>query len=270
MYKIYDNETLNKLHQVEIEILDEFVRICDKYHLTFSLFAGTLLGAVRHKGFIPWDDDIDVCMMREDYEKFIKIAKDELKKEYYLDSMESSNSYLAFGKIRKNGTIFDEDASHHLKNHKGIYIDIFPIDNVFLNTKKSYFCAALFRMCNNTVLVKNKICKIKDLKHPIVGCFLRMFPQSVLLKWEKRLCMCCRDNKSFNVACYTSIYPFKKEIIARKDFLPTKKILFEGKKYSVMNNCEQYLSNVYGDYLKLPPKNKRVNHMPEQIDFGDK
>ncbi len=131
MYRVYDDETLNKLHETLIELLDEFVRICKKHNLKYTLVAGTVLGAVRHSGFIPWDDDIDVGMLRPDYEKFLEVAPKELKDKYILDCFEQNKDYhLSFAKIKKNGTIFDEEAAHHMNNHKGIFLDVFPLDNV--------------------------------------------------------------------------------------------------------------------------------------------
>ena len=117
--KEYDDETLSQLHEVQIEILDEFVKICEKHQLSYSLVGGTLLGAIRHKGFIPWDDDIDVGLLREDYDKFIKIAKEELSDKYYLDCFEyNKDYYLPFAKIKKNNTIFNEHLSRNYKNNK--------------------------------------------------------------------------------------------------------------------------------------------------------
>ena len=133
MHKEYDKKTLEKLHKVEIEILDEFVRICNKYNLEYYLIGGTMLGAVRHQGFIPWDDDIDVGIMRKDYDLFIKYAREELGDKYYLDCYETNKEYyLPFAKIRKNNTIFNEQVSAHLNNHKGIYIDIIPVSYTHL------------------------------------------------------------------------------------------------------------------------------------------
>ena len=137
--KEYDQETLKKLHTVQLEMLDAFTEICNKYHFHYSLAGGTMLGAIRHKGFIPWDDDIDVLMLRKEYEEFLKVAQKELGDKYYLDHFEINSDYhLQFAKIKKNGTIFDEAGIHHLDNHKGIFIDIFPTDNVYDNVKRSY------------------------------------------------------------------------------------------------------------------------------------
>lgn len=271
MYREYDNKTLKKLHVTLVEILDEFVRICNKHHLRYSLMAGTMLGAVRHSGFIPWDDDVDVAMLREDYEKFLKIAPDELDKKYYLDCFEHNHKYhLGFAKLKKNGTIFDEESSHHMDNHKGIFVDIFPVDNVYENTKKSYFFAVMIRTIVQTIYVKQKVSKLKDCRHKILSAILYLFPHTFLMKLEKKLCTINKDNNSKYVACFLGIYPFKKELMPRAEYLPMKEIVFENKKYSVLKNTDLYLSNLYGDYMKLPPKEKRVNHMPLEINFGDK
>ena len=129
MTKSMEKETLKKLHEVEVEILDEFVRICKKQKLQYFLYYGTLLGAVRHNGFIPWDDDLDVAMPREDYEKFIKMAKEELNDNFYIDNKDTNDEYyLNFTKLRKKNTIFEQDFQVNYDGPKGIWIDIFPID----------------------------------------------------------------------------------------------------------------------------------------------
>jgi len=267
MYREYDDKTLKKLHQVELEILDEFVRICDKYKLNYSLMAGTMLGAVRHAGFIPWDDDIDVCMLRSDYEKFLDVAKDELDKKYYLDCFKyNKDYYLSFAKIKKNQTIFDEIP--HLNNHKGIFIDIFPIDNVS-DIKKSHTIAGIIKIINDTIFVKLKIRKLKDTRYPLIVRFVKILSIQKLMKIKEKMVKKNKDNNSPYLACFFSLYDFNKELLEREAFLPTKKIKFENKEYQIINGYDNYLKNIYGDYMKLPPKEKRVNHMPEKIDFGE-
>ena len=106
-YRDYDQKTLDILHQVELSILDDFIKVCEDNDLTYFLIGGSLLGAVRHQGFIPWDDDIDVGMMRKDYDKFLEIAQDKLGDKYYVDYFpKDKKCYLPFAKIRLNGTVF--------------------------------------------------------------------------------------------------------------------------------------------------------------------
>lgn len=269
-YKEYDKKTLDKLHNVEIELLDEFARICKKHKLTYFLVGGTMLGAIRHSGFIPWDDDIDVGMLRSDYEKFLEIAPKELKDKYILDCFEHNSKYhLQFAKIKKNGTVFDEESSHHMDNHKGIFIDIFPFDNVYDNTKKSYYRATIIRLINQAVYVKLKIYGLSKCRHKVLSALFLPFSHKFLMKLEKKIATSNKDNNSKYAACFFSVYDFKKEIMERSTFVPTKETLFEKKKYSVVHDPDKYLSSVYGDYMKLPPKEKRVNHMPLKIDFGE-
>ncbi len=122
---------LNKVHKVHLEIVSEVKRICKKNGIKYSMIAGTLLGAVRHHGFIPWDDDLDIGMLRRDYERFLQVARKELCRQYFLQTWETDKNFvLPFAKIRKNGTKLVEKNSADVKMHQGIYIDIFPFDNL--------------------------------------------------------------------------------------------------------------------------------------------
>lgn len=119
---------LRQLQKTELSILKRFKQICDKHHLRYYLYGGTLLGAVRHEGFIPWDDDVDVCMPYSDYEIFLNVAKKELGEDYFLQTSESDKHFVApFAKIRLNNSTFLDSkfAKRHI-NH-GIWIDIFPL-----------------------------------------------------------------------------------------------------------------------------------------------
>src|SRR5690554_4763759 len=122
---------IQEIQKIQLGILKEVNDICKKHNILYSLYGGTLLGAVRHSGFIPWDDDIDIAMLRSDYEKFLKVAPNELSKEYFLQTYNTDKKCIfPFAKIRKNGTLFIENGSKGIKMHQGIFIDIFPLDNV--------------------------------------------------------------------------------------------------------------------------------------------
>jgi len=269
MHREYDNKTLTKLHKIQIEILDEIVRICDKHKLEYYLVGGTLLGAVRHKGFIPWDDDIDIAMMRKDYDLFIKYAKEELDNKYYLDCFETNKEcYLPFAKIKKNNTIFKEEISAHLNNHKGIFVDIFPIDNA--NKQNSLFQkvqAIIARNITESIKFKRKMMKLKKTRHPILSAALSVFPCQTLMKIQDKISRLNKNNNSEYVVVIAGAYGYRKETNKRCIFTPTKKVSFEGKQYSAPADPNTYLSKLYGDYMKLPPKEKRRNHMPIEINF---
>lgn len=123
-------EILKKVQNYQIEILDEVVRICQKHGLQYFIIAGNLIGAIRHKGFIPWDDDIDIAMMREDYNKFLRIASEEIDSRFLVDYVENNeNYYLPFAKIRIKDSLYEESVQKSYQGPKGIWIDIFPLDN---------------------------------------------------------------------------------------------------------------------------------------------
>ena len=274
-FKEYDKETLTKLHNVELEILNEFVRICDKNKLTYFLVGGTLLGAVRHKGFIPWDDDIDVGMPRVDYDKFIKIAKNEFKKGFHLKSVETDNEYyLPYAKIMKKNTLFIEEAKNNdnpeTYDNKGIFIDVFPFENVKkfgFGYKMRY---ALSYAIMDSIFYKLKIRELKDTMYKPLTVFFSIFTKKRLTKIFHHIVTRNKNNNSKYISVIGCGYGFRKELMLRADVLPVKKIDFEKKKYNGMNNNLVYLSSLYGNYLELPPEEKRINHMPMRISFDAK
>ena len=273
-YIEYDKKTLSKLHEIQLELLDEFVRICDKHKLTYFLVGGTLLGAERHSGFIPWDDDIDVGMPRNDYDKFIKIAKDELKNDYLLESVETDKNYfLPFAKVIKKNTLFIE---YYLSNTdtendtKGIFIDVFPFENINkygLGYKMRYaFSYAIM----DSIMFKMKLRKLNETMFKPLTLLFSIFTKKRLKKILHFIMTKNKNNNSKYLSVLGAGYGFRKELMKREDILPVKKINFEKKKYNGMNNNDVYLSSLYGDYMKLPPKEKRINHMPLKISFDAK
>ena len=267
-YKSYDQETLDKLHSVEIEILDVFHKICKDNNLTYFLTGGTMLGAIRHKGFIPWDDDIDVGMPRADYDKFIKIAPKLLGDKYMLDCFEYNKKYyLPFAKIKKNDTIFDEGFFKDGYMHKGIYIDIIPFENVEKIDRSLRIRAVMVRNIMDTMFYKNGFRKLKKTRRPWFVLLLSIFTKKRLMKIQHYYMTKCKNNNSKYINALGGSYNYIKETNLREDITPAKEIFFEKKKYFGMNKPEVYLSKLFGNYMELPPVEKRENHVPKRICF---
>lgn len=272
MNEFMDQNTLEQLHKHELEIMDEFVKICNKYNLTYFLYGGTLLGAVRHKGFIPWDDDLDLAMPRKDYEKFIEVAKNELNSKFELDNYHTNKlCYLNFSKIRNKNTILVQDfQKDNYEGPKGIWIDIFPLDNAKkeegkLQSLRIIFIKAMRSIAHyksNIYLGNNKI-KLKK----VLGKIFGIIPLNTLLSIQDTLMKKNAKKETEYFISIASQYNYKKQTMKKDIFIPAKELEFEGRKYKVPNNYTYFLERIYGDYMKLPPKEKRITHNPVEIKF---
>lgn len=267
------DNTLKKVHEVEVEILDEVDRICKKYEIKYFLVGGTLLGAVRHKGFIPWDDDIDIAMLREDYEKFMDIClnTDELDDKYFMHCDETDKEYwLPFIKIRKNCTTFNEKFIENYNSHKGIFIDIFPFENLkkqksFLQKIRVFFVKEI----GETIFYKYGFLKKNNCRKKGVVTVLKLMPTNLLKKVRKKLLLMNKTLKTKYIGCMVGAYSFDKEIFKKDSLFPLTEIKFEGKYYPCFKDTNYYLNSLYGDFMKLPPKSQRVTHLPINISFNE-
>lgn len=272
----YSQEKLDNLHRVLVEILDYVVEICEKNGLTYFLVGGTALGAYRHKGFIPWDDDLDIAMPRQDYNNLIDILRSDNNKTYLLqDEFNEDNYFLPFIKIRKKNTLFLEAIAKGLYNNNGIYIDIFPIDYVD-NYKSVGFKISLtmirvigyvlrFRTCQE--LYKEKESKPKFFLSKLLSLFFSRISNKRLLEIQRKKIYSFKGNSNRFFINFASVYSWKKEVFNYGDYLPVKEIMFEGKKYKCPSNIEKYLSQVYGNFMELPPEDKRHSHEPLKLVF---
>jgi lipopolysaccharide cholinephosphotransferase len=260
---------LRKLQLLELKILLEFKRICEKHHIQYFLAWGTLLGAVRHQGFIPWDDDIDVGMLRSEYIKFLAVCNDELSQEYFLQTFESERTYAnSFAKLRLNGTEHPGIKNKDMLQHKGISIDIFPFDhipdNYFLRNLHIFKLTALTHVCG---IKYDYITKPSSLKGKLLyfglQCLSKVFSKNQVIKMREYLF------QKYNKKC-TDYYIdsslcccFPSEI-----FDQFSELEFEGIKFQVPAGYTTYLECAYGDYMRLPPEHERVRHSPYPPDFG--
>ncbi len=263
-------EILKKLQKYQIEILDEVVRICQKHKIQYFIIGGNLIGAIRHKGFIPWDDDLDIAMMREDYDKFLEVATQEIDKRMLVDYAENNEYYyLPFAKIRLRDSIYEEPEQKNYQGPKGIWINIFPMDNAnqedSLFIRWQTFLKESIHFINaikaNVTSEKNSIMKkiIRFIFKPISTQKLVRLQQKIM-KWENR-------KEAKYCISFGARYGMRKQTMLKSVFLPATQVEYEGKMYDAPGNYEFYLKRVYGDYMTLPPENKRVTHNPRRIKF---
>ena len=270
MYKKIDDAVMKKLHAVQVEILNEIVRVCDVLNIDYYLIGGTLLGAVRHKGFIPWDDDVDLGMLRDDYDLFIAKAPSILSDKYDLQCYETDEKcYFPFVKIRKKNTIFNEEEIKDLDVNKGIFVDIFPmevIDNP--NSKKLRIDAMFIKNIWEVVLVKTGVYQsVKETRHHILSRFLNIFSLKWLKKWQMKLLKSQNKSDGKYISILVGAYNYRKDTYEKDKLIPPSFVWFENQKYKSFADYNYYLEHLYGDYMKLPPKEKRVNHAPDEIVF---
>ncbi len=266
------NYNIEKLHEVHLEILDFLVDVCNKNNLTYFLGYGTALGAYRHKDFIPWDDDMDIILPREDYEKFISIVR-KMKDSIFeiQDENNEENYFLSFAKIRKKGTVFVESIAEDIYRNNGIYIDIFPLDNVgnslSFQAKMNYQIISYwkhvlkFQACKE--LYKEKECRIKYIFDSVI-----CLPGLIL---GNKQTLQILNNRMIHRKCQNSKFVVEYDdgaMIERDVFFPPRMMEFHGKEYCVPNKIELYLESQYGsDYMVLPPEEKRYTHTPIKIQF---
>ena len=231
------DETIKKrLNDVQLQILDEIVRICYDHNLRYCLIGGTCLGAVRHKGYIPWDDDIDIIMPRADYQRFINVTKDGDTGDFFLDYYVTNPSYgRCFAKYCKRGTLFIEPNGLR----QAIYVDIFAYDKVpgpeF--TAKSIIPTLIHKLDAITT-VRREGLRGRDLKTRIIYYVTRWMPVKWFFEWETRLMTQFENTDVQYYLNYGSRYNLVKETLPISVFEPYTQLEFEGKKYNAPRNWD--------------------------------
>lgn len=254
--------SLAEIKQIQLNILLIIAEFCEKNSIKYFLFVGTLLGAVRHKGYIPWDDDIDICMMREDYEKFFE------KFNGYSDSLKAINYetdedyYSVSGKVIDTNTIMQE--CNNFNKDIGVYVDIFPMDKLpsekaainLQNKLRPYKIILELKTVKpdkSRVWYKNTILKI--------GSFLFRY---ISTRWLIKKITCksrIYNNQDCNYIADISVFTYGlRELFQKSWFEEICELEFEGYMFKGPKEYDKILHHLFGDYMKLPPIEKRVSH----------
>lgn len=272
------DEALKKLQQEELDILLVIAEFCEANNLTWFLDSGTALGAMRHQGFIPWDDDIDIGMLREDYDCFLELAPAGLPKGYSLHTFENTENYSGlFAKIYKDGTLFETEETIDAGCPQGIFIDVFPYDYLASDANVSK------KQLSNAQLWKNisylwhsgKISVLPmGLKGGIlgIGCkfvhtLLHAFMQRDFI-WSHYRSSVLSDKHTLSsdivILASSLTRQFKIE-----EMLPPVQASFCGYKFPVPRDTDSYLTRTYGNWHKLPDPEIRHTHLPQHLVFSD-
>ena len=255
--------SLEEIKSIELDILKYVKKVCEENNLRYFLCGGTLLGAVRHKGFIPWDDDIDIALPRDDYLKLIKIL-DDGHRYRSLSVYNNEDYYYPFAKIVDTNTILENDNLYPLKE-LGVYIDVFPIDGLPQKSKKiNYHLTKLIILRKLLYLSRIRNCYksrrgiILNLLVYVIWFFSRMIGWRRWISIIEKLATKYEYNNSEKVGCVVAGYG-KREIMNKEVFEEIIYLEFEGDFFSAPIGYDKYLTNLYGDYMQLPPENKRVS-----------
>jgi len=260
---VLNNQDNQKLHQIQLKMLEEFICVCQVLNLKYYALGGTVLGAVRHQGYIPWDDDIDIGMPRTDYEILLAKGPSLINPTYFIQSIHSEKDYPHnFVKIRNNQTTYIEESVKNIKMNHGVYIDIFPLDGV-PNGKLAYkvfmFKNRLYSFNIRKAFVNNNNSGDKKLSQKLLILLFKNESYQNSLSKRENLYKTKSLDKSYQIANYGGAWGIK-EIMPKEIFGKGKKLKFEHLEITVPEDCDKYLTRLYGDYMTLPPIEKRVTH----------
>ena len=261
---------MNDLQQKQLDILKAFIKVCDKYNLEYFLVYGTALGAIRHKGFIPWDDDIDVAMPRKDFDKYIELQKEYEGTPYFIQTFKSDPCYIYnYAKLRDSSTTFLENAFKNHRINQGVFIDVFPVDGMSRKVgdrekigKRNKF---IWRQVYFSYLpaLRRKVHKrtfFKDILLNIVAGLFYVF--DIAHYRNKRVERYVRKIPLEEAKMAGILFGFSSKIncMDADIFRETIEVPFEDITVKVPKQYDKYLTNLYKDYMKFPPKEQQVGH----------
>ena len=262
---------MNDLQKKQLEIFVKFIELCEKNNLNYFLIGGSALGAIRHKGFIPWDDDLDVGMLREDFEKFCELQPQLEGTNYFIQTYKSDPNYIySFAKLRDSSTTFIENFyKYHRINH-GVWIDIMPIDGITDKDIPREKCMGrmkrFFAQINLSYLgaLKRKVHKETWFKDILLNIVAYPFSLFNINHYRQKRMEKMAKKYPFDKATLAGNYHFawsgKVEGLPPKLYTETIDVPFENITAKVVKEYDKYLTCLYGDYMTPPPADKQEGH----------
>lgn len=279
---VLDDERLREYQLVLLDMLQDIVSVFEKQGIGYTLVGGSILGAVRHQGFIPWDDDIDLAIPRKDYNKLLDIFEKELGENYYIQTPSNTPELgLLLTQIRKKNTVARRKYDWNI-DKCGISIDLFILENVYDNPIKRFFqkniSMALTFAVSSVREVRNKnipmaIQQLEGRKwnytrsKKIVGSVLGCIPIDKWIHWTEYWFSICKDKNTEWVAIPSGRKHFNGETYKREDMCRFKKVPFENTEFNVPVWAIGFLEKFYGDYMAIPPVEKRERHIFLELKY---
>lgn len=277
----FDPQLLERVHALLTRMLAEFDRVCTELNVSYAVYGGTAIGAVRHQGFIPWDDDVDVMMPRADYERFLAEAPALLDAPFRVDNTRTLRDYpFMFSKLVLRDTLlipeFAKDSSYRMP----ISLDILPVDNVpedaaaFRSMSRSTWLWGRLLFLRGTprpYLIgitgarKAAIYTVTTAVHWTMRC-LGLSPRFLQSRWEKAARR-YEHRDTTRMADFSMRDP-DNWAVSKEEFFPVREVPFEDITVKIQNQYDVLLRRGYGEYMELPPPEQRRNHKPHVVDFG--
>ncbi|MBQ9362488.1 MAG: LicD family protein [Bacteroidaceae bacterium] len=259
----YDIETL---HKHLLKILLTMDSVCREHHIRYYCWAGTMLGAVRHKGFIPWDDDVDICIPRPDYDRLMQHASEWLPQPLEALAVETSQTFPgSFCKIVDTSTTLIE--REHSDYVGGIYLDVFPIDGISSNPLMSRLAVTRYKLCDKLLYFLHR----DPFKHGHgpSSWFVLLIQKLFSHQWARRQMRAANMAYDYNKSDYVLDYDDGVKGVMRKDILGTPQpVEFEGHTVMGVEHADEYLRQKYGDYMTIPPHDNQRQHNFFFLDYN--
>lgn len=275
-----EGKELRRLQLIQLDMLTEFDALCRRRGIPYTIFGGTLLGAVRHGGYIPWDDDADIAMLRDDYERFKSFASELDESICYFQDHDTDAEYRwGYGKLRRTGTTFVRAGQEHFSCQTGVFVDVFPMDAVPRSLAGQAFVDLQFFFLRK--ILWSAVGKISPSATPVERAVYRLLskisPNIVfarLNKWiAKHRCSEALRVRTLLFPSTGKLYiknPLRERYSMPKEwFTDLSEYEFEGHKLMGVRDYDRVLTYIYGDYMKLPPESERAAHAPvSSYDFA--
>lgn len=278
-------EQLDKIHTIVLEIADDIIEMCEQNNICYFLGGGSTLGALRHQGFIPWDDDIDINMPRKDYDKFIPLFCKRYADKYWVQTPQNTSNYgLSITKIRKKHTVMRGRDDFH-SSQCGVSVDIFVIENMYdnriLRTMHGILCLGMgfLLSCRKFYRDRKELMRLSKsmpgsrnvfLLKIAIGCIFSVFSLDALCRATDNVHRLCKNADSKYVSGCAGRLHFFGEMYVRERFCVVRKAMFEKRCWNIPVDAEGYLQHCYGDWKKIPEEEQREKHYVFEMSLEEK